>query len=124
MRNPDGFTRIVSFTRVGLETVVEPLTVHADNELDFTVQISAYARRHLAPSTSVQVSAHPDAAEGTLHAELMGRTATAFGRGPLLGEITVSLPAPPDALVLVDAQIARLQSRRGQLLEEMTGVPF
>ncbi|MES0838343.1 hypothetical protein [Nocardiopsis tropica] len=124
MRDPDGFTRIVSFDRIGLESVVEPLTVHARDSLHFTAQISVYAQRHLAPTTSVRVDAHPDAAEGYLHADVTGQRATAFGRGPLLGELTVSLPAPPDALVLVDAQIAKLQSRRAQLLEEMTGVPF
>ena len=124
MRNPDGFTRLVSCDRIGLDADIEPLTVHADDELDFRAQISAYAQRFLAPTTTVRVEAHPDAAEGTLYADVTGKRATAFGRGPLLGQITVSLPAHPDLLVLLDAKIASLQSRRAQLLEEMTGVPF
>ena len=124
MRNPDGFTRLVAFTQIGLDADIEPLTVHADDELDFRAQISAYAHRFLAPSTTVRVEAHPDATEGTLHADVTGKRSTAFGRGPLLGQITVSLPAPPDLLVFLDAKIASLQSRRAQLLEEMTGVPF
>jgi len=124
MRNLDGFTRLVAFTQIGLDADIEPLTVHADDELDFRAQISSYAQRFLAPSTTVRVEAHPDAAEGYLYADLTGKRATAFGRGPLLGQITVSLPAPPDLLVFLDAKIASLQSRRAQLLEEMTGVPF
>ena len=124
MRNPDGFTRLVSCDRIGLDADIEPLTVHADDELDFSAQISAYAQRFLAPSTTVRVEAHPDAAEGALYADVTGKRATAFGRGPLLGQITVSLPAPPDLLVFLDAKIASLQSRRARVLEEMTGVPF
>ncbi|MEE2040916.1 hypothetical protein Q8791_27215 [Nocardiopsis sp. CT-R113] len=124
MRNPDGFTRLVSCDRIGLDADIEPLTVHADDELDFRAQISAYAQRFLAPSTTVRVEAHPDAAEGALYADVTGKRATAFGRGPLLGQITVSLPAPPDLLVFLDAKIASLQSRRARVLEEMTGVPF
>ena len=124
MRNPDGFTRLVSCDRIGLDADIEPLTVHADDELDFRAQISAYAQRFLAPTTTVRVEAHPDAAEGALYADVTGKRATAFGRGPLLGQITVSLPAPPDLLVLLDAKIASLQSQRAQVLEEMTGVPF
>ncbi|MFD3685421.1 hypothetical protein ACFWTE_11450 [Nocardiopsis sp. NPDC058631] len=122
MHNPDGFTRIVSFDRFGLETDVEPLTVHASDQLDFTAQIAVYAQHHLAPTTTVQVEAHPDAAEGTLHAQVVGKHA--FTLGPRLGQITVSLPQDDVPLMFLEEQISKLQSRRARVLEERTGVPF
>ena len=124
MRNPDGFTRLVSCDRIGLDADIEPLTVHADDELDFSAQISAYAQRFLAPTTTVRVEAHPDAAEGALYADVTGKRATAFGRGPLLGQITVSLPTPHNLLEALDAKIAPLQARRSKVLQETTGCPF
>ncbi|MFE1401073.1 hypothetical protein ACFW53_24330 [Nocardiopsis dassonvillei] len=124
MRNPDGFTRIVSFDRIGLYTEVAPLTVHADNQLDFLSQISAYAACYLAPTTDVDVDVHPDAGEGFVHASVPGGRGSSYQRGPLLGVLTVSLPEDEKPLELLEAQIERLQKRRADLLERLTGVPF
>ncbi|WP_370013312.1 hypothetical protein UIS43_28040 (plasmid) [Nocardiopsis sp. LDBS0036] len=124
MRNPDGFTRIVSFDRIGLHTEVAPLTVHADNQIDFLTRVSAYAERYLASTTTVEVDAHPDAAEGVVHASVPGGRGSTYQRGPLLGVLTVSLPEDEKPLELLEAQIERLQKRRADLLEQLTGVPF
>ena len=124
MPTPDGFTRIVSFDRIGLHTEVAPLTVNAYNAFDFLAAISNYAERYLAPTTTVQVDAHPDAAEGFVHASVPGGRGSTYQRGSLLGMLTVSLPEDEKPLELLEAQIERLQKRRADLLERLTGVPF
>jgi hypothetical protein len=124
MRNPDGFTRIVSFDRIGLHTEVTPLTVNAYSAFDFLAAISNYAERYLASTTTVEVDAHPDAAEGFVHASVPGGRGSTYQRGSLLGVLTVSLLEDEKPLELLEAQIERLQKRRADLLERLTGVPF
>ncbi|OOC52475.1 MULTISPECIES: hypothetical protein [Nocardiopsis] len=120
----NAFTRVVSFDRIGLHTEVGPLTVTAHSPLDFEAAISIYAERYLAPTTTVQVDAHPDAAQGSLHASVPGTRGSSYQSGPLLGVLTVSLPEAEEPVELLEAQIERLQDRRSQMLERLTGVPF
>lgn len=92
MRNPDATTRQVLFDRVGLTADVPPLTVDFTAQHEFHGAIARYAAAYLAPTTAVQVDAHPDCPDGVLYALLNDGDATI--RGPVLGRLTVALPRP------------------------------